>query len=61
MSSAKDIMIEAIDINKEYRRAGAIIRALVDINLKIKSGQYSKQFINEEEYSLLLEDINKEF
>jgi putative ABC transport system ATP-binding protein len=40
MSSAKDIMIEAIDINKEYRRAGAIIRALVDINLKIKSGEF---------------------
>jgi hypothetical protein len=31
-----------------------------DNKFKIKSGQYSKQFINEEEYSLLLEDINKE-
>ncbi len=37
--SEKDIMIEAIDINKEYRRAGAIIRALGDVNLKIKSGE----------------------
>ncbi len=36
----KDTMIEAIDVNKEYRRAGAIIRALVDINLTIKSGEF---------------------
>ena len=36
----KDTMIEAIDVNKEYRRAGAIIRALVDINLTIKSGDF---------------------
>jgi putative ABC transport system ATP-binding protein len=36
----KDTMIEAIDLNKEYRRAGAIIRALVDINLTIKSGDF---------------------
>lgn len=36
----KDTMIEAIDINKEYRRAGAIIRALGDINLTIKSGEF---------------------
>ena len=33
-------MIDAIDVNKEYRRAGAIIRALVDINLTIKSGEF---------------------
>lgn len=38
--SEKDIMIDAIDVNKEYRRAGAIIRALADINLKIKSGEF---------------------
>lgn len=36
----KDTMIEAIDVNKEYRRAGAIIRALIDINLTIKSGDF---------------------
>ncbi len=36
----KDVMIDAIDVNKEYRRAGAIIRALVDINLTIKSGEF---------------------
>jgi len=36
----KDTMIEAIDVNKEYRRAGAIIRALADINLTIKSGEF---------------------
>lgn len=36
----RDTMIEAIDINKEYRRAGAIIRALVDINVTIKSGEF---------------------
>ena len=35
-----DTMIEAIDVNKEYRRAGAIIRALGDINLSIKSGEF---------------------
>jgi len=40
MPVSKDTMIEAIDINKEYRRAGAIIRALVDINLTIKSGDF---------------------
>jgi len=33
-------MIEAIDVNKEYRRAGAIIRALADVNLTIKSGDF---------------------
>ncbi|MFW9947154.1 MAG: ABC transporter ATP-binding protein [Candidatus Odinarchaeota archaeon] len=33
-------MIEAIDVNKEYRRAGAIIRALADVNLTIKSGEF---------------------
>jgi len=38
--SQRDVMIEAIDVNKEYRRAGAIIRALIDINLQIKSGQF---------------------
>ena len=40
MSADKDIMIEAIDVNKEYRRAGAIIRALADVNLRIKSGEF---------------------
>ena len=40
MPISKDTMIEAIDVNKEYRRAGAIIRALVDINLTIKSGDF---------------------
>ncbi len=35
-----DTMIEAIDVNKEYRRAGAIIRALADVNLTIKSGEF---------------------
>ncbi|MBD3215936.1 MAG: ATP-binding cassette domain-containing protein [Candidatus Lokiarchaeota archaeon] len=33
-------MIEAIDVNKEYRRAGAIIRALADVNVTIKSGEF---------------------
>ncbi len=36
----KDVMIEAIDVNKEYRRAGAIIRALADINMSVKSGEF---------------------
>ncbi len=36
----KDTMIEAIDVNKEYRRAGAIIHALNDVNLSIKSGEF---------------------
>jgi len=36
----RDTMIEVIDVNKEYRRAGAIIHALVDINLSIKSGDF---------------------
>ncbi len=40
MPVEKDTMIEAININKEYRRAGAIIRALADINLTIKSGEF---------------------
>ena len=40
MSHDKDVMVEALDINKEYRRAGAIIRALADVNLKIKSGEF---------------------
>ncbi len=40
MPVEKDTMIEAIDVNKEYRRAGAIIRALGDINLTIKSGEF---------------------
>ncbi len=40
MSADKDIMIEAVDVNKEYRRAGAIIRALADVNLKIRSGEF---------------------
>lgn len=41
MSANKDVMIEAVDVNKEYRRAGAIIRALADVNLKIRSGEFS--------------------
>jgi putative ABC transport system ATP-binding protein len=40
MPMDKDTMIEAIDVNKEYRRAGAIIRALADINLTVKSGEF---------------------
>ncbi|MFX0187728.1 MAG: ABC transporter ATP-binding protein [Candidatus Hodarchaeota archaeon] len=40
MPVVKDVIIDAIDVNKEYRRAGAIIRALVDINLTIKSGEF---------------------
>jgi putative ABC transport system ATP-binding protein len=36
----RDTMIEVIDVNKEYRRAGAIIHALVDVNLSIKSGDF---------------------
>jgi putative ABC transport system ATP-binding protein len=40
MPIPKDVMIEAVDVNKEYRRAGAIIRALVDINITIKSGDF---------------------
>lgn len=36
----KDVMIEAIDVNKEYRRSGAIIRALADINMSVKSGEF---------------------
>ena len=40
MPVSLDTMIEAIDVNKEYRRAGAIIRALVDINVTIKSGDF---------------------
>ncbi len=40
MSADKDVMIEAVDVNKEYRRAGAIIRALADVNLKIRSGEF---------------------
>ena len=41
MSADRDLMIEAIDVNKEYRRAGAIIRALADVNLKIRSGEFA--------------------
>lgn len=41
MSADKDVMIEAVDVNKEYRRAGAIIRALADVNLKIRSGEFA--------------------
>ena len=40
MPVSLDTMIEAIDLNKEYRRAGAIIRALVDVSLTIKSGDF---------------------
>ncbi|MBN1799879.1 MAG: ABC transporter ATP-binding protein [Candidatus Lokiarchaeota archaeon] len=36
----RDTMIEVTDVNKEYRRAGAIIHALVDVNLTIKSGDF---------------------
>ena len=36
----RDTMIEVININKEYRRAGTIIHALIDINLTIKSGDF---------------------
>lgn len=35
-----DTMIKAIDVNKEYRRAGAIIHALDDVNLTVKSGEF---------------------
>lgn len=35
-----DVMIKAEELNKEYRREGAIIRALVDINLEIKEGKF---------------------
>ena len=41
MPVEKDVMIEAIDVNKEYRRAGAIIRALADVNITIKSGSFT--------------------
>jgi len=41
MSADKNVMIEAIDVNKEYRRSGAIIRALADVNLKIRSGEFA--------------------
>lgn len=37
----KDVMIECMDVNKEYRRAGAIIRALVDVSVSIKSGDFA--------------------
>jgi len=40
MATERDIMVEAKNVNKEYRRAGAIIQALVDVNLKIKSGEF---------------------
>jgi len=40
ISPTNNYIIEAIDVNKEYRRAGAIIRALVDINLSIESGEF---------------------
>lgn len=40
MTVSLDTMIEAIDVNKEYRRAGAIIRALADVSLTIKSGDF---------------------
>jgi len=38
--SSLDIMISASEVNKEYRREGAIIRALVDITVDIKSGEF---------------------
>jgi putative ABC transport system ATP-binding protein len=34
-----DLMIKAENVQKEYTRAGAIIRALIDINLEIYSGE----------------------
>ncbi|MFX1236280.1 MAG: ABC transporter ATP-binding protein [Promethearchaeota archaeon] len=40
MPTDKDTMIRVIDVNKEYRRSGAIIHALVDVNLTIKSGDF---------------------
>ena len=40
MSSDIDTIIEAINVNKEYRRAGAIITALVEVNLEIKAGDF---------------------
>ncbi|GAB4319087.1 MAG: ABC transporter ATP-binding protein [Promethearchaeota archaeon] len=35
-----EIMIKAINVQKEYRREGSIIRALVDINLEIHAGEF---------------------
>ncbi|MHA1792360.1 MAG: ABC transporter ATP-binding protein [Promethearchaeota archaeon] len=34
-----EIMLKAENVQKEYKRAGAIIRALIDINLEIYSGE----------------------
>lgn len=45
------------NILEEIQKKIYLIR---DNKFQIKSGQFSKQFINEEEYSLLLENINKE-
>ncbi|MFX1392364.1 MAG: ABC transporter ATP-binding protein [Promethearchaeota archaeon] len=36
----KDVMIDATDVNKEYRRAGAIIRALADVSITIRAGEF---------------------
>ncbi|MHA1731614.1 MAG: ABC transporter ATP-binding protein [Promethearchaeota archaeon] len=36
---SSETMIKCINVQKEYRRGGAIIRALVDVNLDIKSGE----------------------
>ena len=35
-----DMMISTNEVNKEYRREGAIIRALIDITVDIKSGEF---------------------
>ncbi len=40
MSAGRDLIIQAIDVNKEYRRAGKIVPALVDVNVSIKSGDF---------------------
>lgn len=34
-----DIMLKAEDVQKEYKRGGTIIRALIDINLEINAGE----------------------
>ena len=45
------------NILNEIQKKISLIR---DNKFQIKSGQFTKQFINEEEYALLLEDINKD-
>lgn len=39
-SKSAETMIKAINVEKEYRRSGSIIRALVDVNVEIKSGEF---------------------